>query len=87
MKEGAVHVYAPQPTECAVHATTCPDCGQRTRMLQFFVEWFGWDSTCLRCGRMWVDGEWAALPFMRGARQKNIDAAKARCRRLATTRT
>ena len=77
-----VHIYAPKPVDKAVVAATCIDCGKRTRMLSFFTPYHGWDSTCIRCGRTWCDSEWMALPFIRGARQKSIDAAKNRFRQL-----
>ena len=76
-----VHIYAPRPTRKSAVAATCPDCGKRTRMLSFFYEWHGWDSTCIKCGRSWSDGEWMDLPFIRGARQKEIERAKDRFRR------
>ena len=66
-----------------IDATTCPDCKQWTRMIGFFTSWCGWDSTCLKCGRRWSDGEWMPLDFVRGSRQKSIDAAKARWRRAS----
>ncbi len=81
-----IHIHAPQPTERAITAATCPDCGKRTRMIQFLTPWYGWASTCLRCGRHWEDGEWIALPFVRGARKKNVESAKARWRRFTDTR-
>ena len=77
-----VHIHAPQPTRKAVTTTVCPDCGKRTRMLGWFTEWYGWDSCCLKCGRRWSDGEWMALDFVRGARQKSIERAKATWRRI-----
>lgn len=77
-----VHIYAPAATAKKASAATCPDCKKRTRMLAFFTPWHGWHSTCLRCGREWMDGEWAALEFARGARQRNIDAAKRRWRAM-----
>ena len=76
-----VHISAPQPDMKAVDVATCPDCKQRTRMLSFHTPWYGWDSTCIKCGRHWSDGEWMDLPFIRGSRQKSIDAAKKRFRR------
>jgi hypothetical protein len=76
-----VHIHAPQPTEKLARAATCPDCKRRTRMLCFFTPWYGWDSTCIRCGRHWSDGEWMPLPFERAARQKSIDRARKRFRR------
>ena len=78
-----VHVYAPQPDTKAIHATVCPDCGKRTRMISFHVPWHGWDSTCIKCGRNWQDGEWMALDFVRGSRQKSIANAKRRFRAMA----
>ncbi len=77
-----IHIHAPQATSKRATATNCPDCKKRTRMLGFFVPWYGWDSTCLRCGRHWVDGEWTPLDFMRGARERNVDRAKTRWRRM-----
>lgn len=77
-----VHIYAPQATAKLARATTCLDCKKRTRMLCFFTPWYGWHSTCIRCGREWCDGEWMALGFMRGVRQRNIELAKKHWRRL-----
>jgi len=77
-----VHIHAPRATAKQVFAKTCPDCGKRTRMLAFFTPWYGWDTTCLRCGRTWQDGEWVPLPFARGVRGKNIDHAKRLWRQL-----
>jgi hypothetical protein len=59
----------------------CPDCKRRAPFVQCFQEWYGWSSTCLRCGRHWEDGEWCPLPFMRGAREASKDAARRRWRR------
>ena len=78
---GLCHIYAPPIMQRFVVATVCPDCKKRTRMLGWAYEWHGPTTVCLRCGREWHDGEWAALPFMRGARQRNIDAAKTTWRR------
>lgn len=72
----SMHIHAPRATAKRLVAETCPDCGKRTRFIEFFTPWYGWDSTCIRCGRKWADGEWLPLPFVRGARQKNIDTAK-----------
>lgn len=75
-----LHINFARVDDKAVHACVCPDCKKRTRMLGFFQDWYGWDCTCLRCGRGFSDGEWMPLPFMRGARPKSIAAAKARWR-------
>lgn len=79
---GYLHVHSPTVTDRSITAGHCSDCKRRTRFLAFFQDWYGWNHTCLRCGRVWDDGEWTALPFVRGARQKNIGAAKRRWRRL-----
>lgn len=77
-----IHIHAPRATSKRAIAATCPDCNKRTRIVSFFTPWYGDDATCLRCGRNWKDGEWMALPFMRGARQHNINHAKALWRRM-----
>lgn len=77
-----IHLHAPAATAKEAEATTCPDCKKRTRILAFFTPWYGWHSTCLRCGREWGDGEWLALPFARGARQRNIEQAKRQWRAM-----
>lgn len=80
-----VHIYAPQPDTKLALVADCPDCKQRTRMLCFHTPYYGTDSACIKCGRSWSDGEWMDLPFMRGARKKNIDSAKNRFRKPITT--
>lgn len=77
-----VNIYAPQATAKEAIATTCPDCKKRTRMLRFFTPWLGCESTCIKCGRKWFEGEWAALPFCRGARKNNIENAKRKWRAM-----
>jgi len=78
----AVHICCPATTAKTVHAGTCPDCKKRTRFLAFFQPWYGWHSTCLRCGRSWDDGHWLELNFERDSRQKSIERAKVRWRSL-----
>lgn len=80
--EGGIHIHAPRPTEKAILITICPDCKRRTRMIQFFTPWYGWESTCIRCGRSWQDGEWMPLTFEPQSRQKSIQRAKKLWRRL-----
>jgi hypothetical protein len=77
-----VHIHAPKATAKFISTTICPDCKQRTRMLQWFTPWYGFDSTCIRCGRSWSDGEWMPLDFVRQSRQRSIAAAKATWRSL-----
>lgn len=77
-----IHIHAPAATAKACDIMHCTDCNRRTRYLSFFTPWYGWDSTCIRCGRNWMDGEWMPLPFMRGAREHNIQRAKAFWRRM-----
>ena len=77
-----IHIHAPRATAKRAVAETCPDCKKRTRMLEFFTPWYGWDSTCLRCGRHWRDGEWMPLPFIRGARAHSIHQARVHWRSM-----
>lgn len=71
-----VHIHAPKATAKRTFTCICPDCKQKTKLLQFFTPWYGWNSTCIKCGREWSDGEWMRLPFAKGARQRNIELAK-----------
>ena len=76
-----LHIHAPQPDMKAIGYKLCLDCGWMSRFVQFHTPWYGWDSTCLKCGRHYSDGEWMPLDFVRQSRQKSIDHAKARYRR------
>lgn len=82
MINGEIHVHAPQSSVKGSHRTVCIDCGKKTVMLGFFTEWYGWDTTCIKCGRNWIDGEWMALDFVRQSRQISIAAAKKRWRSM-----
>jgi len=73
MKEGDLSIEI-KTLSCGM----CPDCGRYTRFAHFHMTWQGWDSTCLRCGRRWGDGEWLPLDFSRYARRDSIDSAKRR---------
>ena len=80
-----VHIYAPPVTSKAITRGMCPDCKRRSAFIGFFQDWYGWRSTCMKCGREWDDGEWLPLDFARGVRRHNIERAKARYRRLSLT--
>ena len=54
----------------------CPNCKRKTFFVSFFQDWYGWDSTCLKCGDSWQDGEMSERPFLRGWRKKSIEQAK-----------
>jgi len=75
-----IHICASQPSEVSIHRNKCPDCKIKSFFVGFFVGWYGWETTCLKCGREWLDGEWCALEFERGIRKRNIAHAKARYR-------
>lgn len=73
---GCLHICAPPVESFFIRRGTCPDCKRASFFLGRTYEWYGSNQTCLRCGREWADGEWVPLPFMRGAREKNISHAK-----------
>jgi hypothetical protein len=75
-----IHINRPRVTAKKIWRGTCLDCGKPTRFLSFHQDWYGWNSTCIRCGRVWDDGEWIVLPFVRGAREKSVASAKCRWR-------
>lgn len=76
MREGEIHIHAPMSTAKELERTVCVDCKRKTIMLCFFTPWYGWDCTCIRCGRNWKDGDWMPLDFVRQSRQKSIAHAK-----------
>lgn len=76
-----VIVCSPTLDSQTIRAGDCPDCGKRTRFICFHYPYYGTDSTCLRCGRHWSDGEWMPLPFERAARRNSIERAKRAWRR------
>lgn len=81
VETNVLHIHAPMPVERRIFAGRCPDCKRRTRFLAWFYEWYGWNQTCLRCGRQWSGGEWLPAPFCRGWRTHNIREAKDHWRR------
>jgi hypothetical protein len=85
MSESAVHIHAPLPSIRKCDRRECPVCHKRSVILSWFTDWYGWDSTCLRCGDEWADGQLKERPFMPKWRQKNIEAARVRWRRNRMT--
>lgn len=76
-KLSIVHIHAPKATAKRLIKDNCHDCKKLTWFAEFFTPWYGWDSTCLRCGREYQDGCWMELPFARGNhRKKNKELAK-----------
>ena len=67
-----------------INRRACLDCGRLSYFACFFQEWYGWDITCMRCGRRWSDGEWMSLPFCRTAREDSRNAARRRWKRGLT---
>jgi len=75
-----IHIHAPDASLVEIVRRVCHDCSRRAYFTAIFTEWYGWDTTCLNCGRSWCDGEWMPLDFCRQSRQRSIDAAKRRWR-------
>lgn len=71
-----VHIHAPQATMRSITSGECLDCGKYSRFAGLMTPWYGWRTTCLRCGRVWCEGEWMPLEFERGSRAKSIAGAK-----------
>jgi uncharacterized protein YbdZ (MbtH family) len=70
------HICAPAQTAKKKHMVFCPDCERYAWFYSFFTPWYGWHTTCTKCGRQFVEGEWLDLPFKRGAREESIAWAK-----------
>ena len=75
------HIGFTQTHKRAIHRLVCADCKRKSYFASFFEEWYGWDSTCMNCGRHWQGGEWVPLDFYRYARQNNKEDARLRWRR------
>lgn len=58
----------------------CPTCSRRCPTLEWFQEWYGWHTTCLRCGDQWQNGELLPRPFCPRWRERNIREALRRWR-------
>ena len=76
MTEGEIHINYTKAHKQDINRTFCPDCKKDLYFALFFQEWYGWDSTCMRCGRIYSCGEWHRLPFYRYARRDNKDSAR-----------
>jgi hypothetical protein len=73
-----VHVCRPRAEDKkAERVDRCPDCGRLSVFVSVFYEWYGWTTTCLKCGRKWQEGEWMPLEFSRTARAESIRSARA----------
>lgn len=75
-----LHIHAPQPQMKSLTRASCGDCKQESLFVGFHTPWYGWDETCVRCGRHWQDGEWLPLDFYRYARRDSISRARKRWR-------
>jgi len=82
----AVHVYAPQPDAFGLRRIYCPTCAKRTAMFWRHTPWYGNDTTCLRCGESWQDGERSERPFAPRWRERSKEAARVLYRRLVAAR-
>lgn len=56
-------------------------CRKNVFAVSFFQHWYGWNTTCLNCGRQYEDSEMVRLEFSRGVRKENIKWAKDTWRR------
>jgi hypothetical protein len=84
MSVPSIYIHAPKAIDRSALRSRCPVCERRSVILSFYVAWYGWDSTCLRCGESWASGELKPRPFMPKWREARRDAARAHWRRLGT---
>lgn len=70
------HICWSRKDDQAISRLACPTCKRRTFFYQWFQEWYGWHSTCLKCGDQWADGEMCERPFKPRWRKENIAAAR-----------
>jgi hypothetical protein len=72
-----VHINYTRYSDVDLSKHYCPTCDKQTFFTAFFQDYYGWDSTCLKCGEHWCDGEMSERPFARGWRKDSIKRAKA----------
>lgn len=79
-----IHLHNPSATAKRLNRqkVVCADCGKRSWFIEFFTPWYGWEATCIKCGRQWDDEGWKSLDFARGIRQRNIELAKRQWRNM-----
>lgn len=70
-----VSICAPEPEIVQLLRLHCPTCERQRRFACFHYAWYGWHTTCLRCGDSWSDGERMDRPFERAWRPKVIRRA------------
>lgn len=75
-----IHIHAPLPCRKECRREKCPVCEKRSVILSWFTDWYGWSSTCLRCGDRWEDGELLPRPFAPRWRERNKEEARKRWR-------
>ena len=76
-----IHINYTKTDDRQIVRKHCPDCGKRSYFACFFQNWYGWSSTCMRCGRRFEDGEWMPLAFMPKSREVNKSEARKRWKR------
>ena len=76
MKEGDIHIHAPLPIEHKIKRSECPDCKKNSYFVTFYYEWYGLESTCMRCGRQFNEDGGQDLLFYRYARRDNKNSVR-----------
>lgn len=76
-----IHINYTKTHAKGIDRRKCPDCGKLSYFVWFHQEWYGVDTTCMRCGRSWSDGEWMPFEFYRHARRDSKRAARRRWKR------
>ncbi len=81
MSEPYVHINFCRYDLVALKRGHCPTCDKKTFFVSLHQDWYGWDSTCLKCGEHWQDGEMSERPFERAWRKRRIEQARASYRK------
>jgi len=75
----ATHIRLAPTHRRGKYRRKCPTCEVRTTFYSFFETWYGWTSTCIRCGDEWNrDGRRVSRSRVVGWRERNIAAARER---------
>lgn len=79
-----IHINLSKPSEISIHRFNCLDCKKHAYAISFFQDFYGPQTTCLFCGREYIEGQKVPLDFLKGVRLKNKQAAKKHFRYLSS---
>lgn len=75
MVSDAIHILWSRVDRWSLSKMPCPTCKKKRYFWSWFQDWYGWESTCLKCGDRWQDGERCERPFRPRWRKESVKSA------------